>query len=84
MIQLIIMNFQLEKVKQKYQKKHLKLEIKEEVISELLELTNYEEFGARRISKLVKEKIENRAMESLLDHKKKLVISTIKEETSSC
>lgn len=76
----LLVNRQMEQVKEKYRLKKLKLEIDEEVMEQLIDLSNYQEFGARRISKLIKEKIENPAIESLLAKKKKLVIHDVKEE----
>lgn len=75
-----LINLKLMKLKKKYDSK-IKTVIKEEVIKQIIEEVNYNEFGARKIDKVIKDKLENQIIDSIIDGKEKIVISTIKEKS---
>jgi len=64
-IERIIKN-EINKIKGKYNKK-IEIKINNNVIKEIIELSNYEEYGARKVIKLVKDKIESEIIEALLN-----------------
>ena len=77
-----IIEQQLETLKQKYKRKGIQIKFGREILPSLVNLSDYREFGARRISKLIKDKIENQMMEDILNHKECITITKIKEEAT--
>ena len=73
-IKKIIKN-ELVKLKNKYSK--YKINISNNVIKEIINLSNYEEFGARKINKIIVSNIENIIIDNILDNKKEINIDTI-------
>lgn len=73
-IKKIIKN-ELLKLKNKYSK--YKINISNNVIKEVISLSNYEEFGARKINKIIVSNIENIIIDNILDNKKEINIDTI-------
>lgn len=67
----------MNKLKNKYRKKGITISYSKNIVNELLKLTNYEEFGARKIDKLIKDKIENIVIENVINDKNKINIKTI-------
>ena len=61
----------LKEIKEKYP--HVTFHSKIE--KEILELSNYEEYGARKISKIVKDKVENKIIEDMIHHRKSELVS---------
>lgn len=73
-IKKIIKN-ELLKLKNKYSK--YKINISNNVIKEVISLSNYEEFGARKINKIIVSNIENIIIDNIIDNKKEINIDTI-------
>ena len=73
-IKKIIKN-ELVKLKNKYSK--YKINISNNVIKEVISLSNYEEFGARKINKIIVSNIENIIIDNIIDNKKEINIDTI-------
>ena len=73
-----IINKKIDELKKKYKDK-LSIKIDENVIGEIIELSNYQEFGARKIEKLVKDKIESIIIDEIMLNKKKIVINKLVE-----
>ena len=67
----------------KYYKKGIKIKIDNNVIDEVLKLTNYEEFGARKIDKIVNDKLETSIIDMIIDSKKDINIKTINDKKVS-
>ena len=44
------------------------------MIKEIIDESNYEEFGARKIDKVIKERVENEIIEKVLDGKNNILI----------
>ena len=53
------------------------------VIDEILKLTNYEEFGARKIDKIINDKLETSIIDMIIDSKKDINIKTINDKKVS-
>ena len=56
-------------LKGKYKEKNISVRVDKNAINRIISLSNYEEFGARKIDKLIKEKIENIIIDDILDGK---------------
>ena len=75
-----IVEEQIKKLKNKYKKKDMKLKINNTVIEEIIEKSNYKEYGARKVSKIIKNDLEMLIINSILDNKENINIKTIKKE----
>ena len=75
-----IVEDQIKKLKNKYKKKNIKLKINKTVIEEIIENSNYKEYGARKIDKIIKNDLEMIIINSILDNKDNINIKTIKKE----
>ncbi len=75
-----IVNNKIKKLKNKYKKKDIKLKINNTVIEEIIEKSNYKEYGARKIDKIIKNDLEMIIINSILDNKENINIKTIKKE----
>jgi ATP-dependent Clp protease ATP-binding subunit ClpC len=73
------------KIKQLKQKYHgqVKLSISKKVEMEILELSHYEEFGARKIDKIIKDKLESIIIDEILNDKTEIHIETILKKVLS-
>ena len=76
-----IVNNNIKKLKNKYSKKDISLKISSKVIEEIIEESNYKEFGARRIDKIIKNSLENIIINNILDDKQNINIKSIKKES---
>lgn len=70
-----IIKNELLKLKNKYSK--YKINISNNVIKEIINLSNYEEFGARKINKIIVSNIENIIIDTIIDNKKEINIDSI-------
>lgn len=69
---------QISKLKEKYQKKNFTIMVSSNVMEELIKMSNYEMFGARKVDKLVKDYIENEAIDALLNNKTSVLVQSLK------
>ena len=61
-----IIKKELSEIKKKFKMQNINIKIDNKVVEEILELTNYEESGARKIKKVLEEKIDNIVIENIL------------------
>lgn len=73
-VKTIVKN-KLKTLKNKYKEIYIKIDNK--VIDEIIELSNYHEFGARKIDKIIKSQIENIIIDNIINDTKKIEIKTI-------
>ena len=73
-----LINKKLNKLKNKYEK-NMVVNINLNVTEEILELSNYQEFGARRLDKIIKDKVEEQIIDALINEQKEVEITNIKE-----
>lgn len=73
---LKIINKKIKKLKTKYQNK-INIKISKKVIEEIINKSNFEEYGARRINKIIKDTIETEIIEALIDGKENIYIKEI-------
>ena len=78
-IRFLIKN-KLKKLKAKYKKKDVDIKINNHVIDEIIKLSDYEEFGARKLDKIIKDKIENVVIENIINNKFVVSIRTLDEK----
>ena len=76
---LKIIKMNLKKFKEKYSDK-IRIRISKEVENEILNLSNYEEYGARKINKIIKDKIETIVIDKIIDGKSEIYIKNLKQE----
>ena len=74
---IYLINKKISKLKNKY-KNEIKIAISKNVINEILIESNYNEFGARKIDKIIKDNIENIIINNIIDNKKTVNIKSIK------
>ena len=70
-----IINNQISKLQEKYHDINLQLE--KEIINEITDLSCYQEYGARKISKIISNQLENIIIDNLLKDKKNIIIDSI-------
>ena len=76
---LKIVRMQLKEFKDKYSDK-IKIRISKDVENEIVSLSNYEEYGARKIAKIIKDKIETIVIDKIIDGKEDIYIKDLKQE----
>ena len=76
---LKIIRMNLKNFNDKYSDK-IKIKISKEVENEILNLSNYEEYGARKIGKIIKDKLETIVIDKIIDGKEDVYIKNLKQE----
>lgn len=69
-----IINIHIKKLKEKY--KNINITIENNIKEEILELSNYELFGARKIEKIIKNNIENIIIDKIINNIHDITISS--------
>lgn len=72
-----IIKMKLEQLKIRFSKKNIKLDISEDLVEQILSLSQFEEFGARKIDKIIYDKIDVLIIDAILAGKKKIKIEQI-------
>ena len=72
------MGIQINNLKKKYS--NVTIKISKNVINEIIALSNYYDFGARKVDKIIKIKIENVIIDSILDNKNTIFITSLKKK----
>lgn len=70
-----IIDLKIKQIIKKY--KNIKVKIDDNVINDIVKLSNYYEFGARKIDKIVKDQLENIIIDKIIDNKKSVFIKTL-------
>ena len=63
-------------IKRKYIK-NIDFKIDKKVYKEILEESNYKEFGARKLDKIIKDKIENQIIDKIINKEKNILIEEL-------
>jgi len=71
----------LENLKNKYYKKKVKVKISDNIIDTIKKASNFAEFGARRIDKIIKDNVEGLIIDKIIKGNKDIDIKEIKEKT---
>lgn len=69
----------LKKLEEKYQNKNIKITINKKVTDEIIEKCEYNEYGARKIDKIIKNEIDNFIIEEILKGNNNINVKTIKQ-----
>lgn len=72
-----IINKNIKTLKTRFDTIDIKLD--SHVIDEIVELSNYKDFGARKIEKVIEDKIEGIIIDKMMQGEKEVIIKTIKE-----
>ncbi len=75
---LNIVKLKLKEFKEKYKNK-INIKINKEIYNEILSLAQYKEYGARKIDKIIKDKLEPIIIDNIIYNKKEICIKTIKQ-----
>jgi len=75
-----IVKIKLNKLKNKYNKRGINIKINSGIIEDIINKSNYREFGARKIDKIIKNDIESSIINEIIDNKKTINIKKIKKE----
>ena len=75
-----IIKQKLNKMKNIYLKKGINIKIDNNVINEIINLSDYKEFGSSKIDKIIKEQVENKVVDKILLDDKNIIINDIKIE----
>lgn len=67
-------------LKKKYA--NVTIKISKNAVNEIVELSNYYDFGARKVDKIIKSKLENVIIDSILDNKSTVFITSLKKKQS--
>ena len=73
-----IIKLELKNFKNKYKDK-IKIKISNEIIDEIISLTDYKIYGARKIKKVIKDKVENIVIYGIIEDKKEIMINSLKQ-----
>ena len=74
---LSIIDLKLKLLKEKYKMKGIKLSLDKNINKEVLKLSNYEKYGARRIDKIIKNNIEEIIIDGIIDGKNNIKIENL-------
>jgi len=73
-----LINEKINNLKTKYDKLNVKLKINNSVIDEIIELSNYNEYGARKLDKIIKNNVENIIIDNMMEDNYKVEIKSVK------
>lgn len=76
---LKIINKNIVEFKEKYKNK-IKIRISKDVINQILELSEYDIYGARKIAKIIKDKLEMIVIDKIIENEDEVVIKTLYEK----
>ena len=65
---------QLQNLKEKYQKQNIQIEFTDDLEDQILKKSEYEEYGARRLEKIVNDLCENQIIDEILNDKKEIIL----------
>jgi len=65
---------QLQNLKEKYQKQNIQIEFTDDLEDQILKKSEYEEYGARRLEKIVNDLCENQIIDEILNEKTEITL----------
>ena len=75
-----LINEKIKELKHRYEVMKVNIKLGNNVVDEIKELSNYKEYGARKIDKIIKNKLESIIIDNILEDKYNIKIDTLKEE----
>ncbi len=75
-----IINNKIQLLRDKVKERNLTIKIYNNVIRKIVEESDYKDFGARRIDKIIKEKIETQIIDNIIKGNKQIIIKEINDD----
>ncbi len=75
-----IVSKEIDALIKKYQEKDINLSIDKNVINKIVSLSNYEDFGARQIKKIIKDKLETIIIDKIIMGEEKINITSLNND----
>ena len=72
-----IINIKINKLVKKYKNKGINVKVSKKVIEELVSKSNFEEYGARKLDKLIKDKLETIIIDKVLLKQENVSITSL-------
>ena len=76
----VLVEKKLEDIKSKYETTDRVITYNDSIKSDIVRLSNYNEFGARKLDKLIKEYVENTIIQGIIENKKEINIDSISDK----
>ena len=76
----VLVEKKLEDIKSKYETTGRVINYNNSIKSDIVRLSNYNEFGARKLDKLIKEYVENPIIQGIIENKKEINIDSISDK----
>ena len=73
----LLVKKKIKKLKQKYLNKNIQIKISSKVVEEIINLSNYEQFGARKLDKIIRDELENIIIENIINDNDNIFIKSI-------
>ena len=73
-----IINAELKNIKDKFKEQNIDITIQKNVIEEIINLSHYKESGARKVKKIIEEKIDDIIIESIINGNHKILVKELK------
>ena len=71
----------LKLLKDKYKLKNIKIKFSKNIVDDIVLKSNYEEFGARKLDKIIKDSIENYIIDNILEGNEEIEVNKLSEHT---
>ena len=75
-----VIHTKIKALKDKYAKKNINVQMKTSVLEEICKLSNYTEFGARKIDKIIKDKVENQIIDQVIQGENHVQVTSLTKE----
>lgn len=72
-----LVKLKLNKMKDKYKELDIDVNINKKIIKEIVELSDFKEYGVRRLDKIIKDRLESIIIDGAINNNKKIVIKDI-------
>ncbi len=73
----------LNNLKDRYESKSIDIKYNNDIINEIIKESEYYEFGARKLDKIISEYVENQIIDGLINNKQKITINTLHAEVGN-
>ena len=70
-----IIKIKLDYIKKKFKERNIKVHISDSIIDDMVVLTRYPEFGARKIDQVLEDKVDDTIIDSILEGKTNIYVN---------
>ena len=70
-----IIKIKLDYIKKKFKERNIKVHISDNIIDDMVVLTRYQEFGARKIDQVLEDKVDDTIIDSILEGKTNIYVN---------